>query len=759
MATRTEGRSTSAAAEREHHRGSPWHQIARFLGLFLVPFVGVLAAGLIHLWIGGVHLHSGDWSVDQGDHAILWLIGTTLFIVAMTALAAWLAWDFTEHRKTSLRASLAGSVILGGTGFAVNVALGPGWRSAGGFIIATWAVAFVWSLARLDVTRNDKRTDEKQEEGFLEKHDLRGWRARKVTPIADRNGNPMATEIQFKHAEGDTVDKLMAARGAFESATGSPTDMSQVIASDRADESTLRIMHIDPLIEKQELPEFAHIGASIMRPLVAGTYATGFLVQAHLAGGEGFSPSGYMFMGMSRSGKTFDENTVLSDAESRRDVVILYLNKAKGVQDCRPVIPGIEAALIDDAEGPALYREALKQVRRILAYRSGQLGLFGINEWNAEQCWDSPPWRTDPATGRRVQMERMPALIVHVAEADAILMDANSEATHVMSKGLSVGIIAGWSLQRADATKMPTGLRFNIGTVWCFGCGDADSPVMALSDWVIKAGAHPENWKNRKPGYFYFEGLGIDDSLFVVPARSFSTGPDGTDLREELLRRNLAHAPYMAKLDRGSANATGLPGEISWWDRTVAQTDELRRKLLGRPTEEDTANMTASDHANPTANADDEGDDDMAEVQREVREMREVEGVELYPADLGAKFEDAARPLPPRLPEDDRLEWGDSRPEPRDRPAALDAFRKALTELSRDESLRDPADPTGRTTIVTAALILDRYQFRSRPFFSAALNDAARGDVDLDGGLTLAPAPDLGATAGRYRLVRPDAAD
>ena len=178
MATRTESRgATSAAAEREHHRGSPWHQAARFLGLFLSPFVGLFAAWLIHLWIGGVHLHSGAGRLDQGSHALLWLVGTLAFILGATVLISWLAWDFAEHRKTSLRASLAGSVALVGAFFALNVALGPGWRSSGVFIIATWAVAVVWSIARLDVTRNDKRTDEKQGDDFLEKHDLKGWRA------------------------------------------------------------------------------------------------------------------------------------------------------------------------------------------------------------------------------------------------------------------------------------------------------------------------------------------------------------------------------------------------------------------------------------------------------------------------------------------------------------------------------------------------------------------------------------------------------
>lgn len=757
MSTRTEGRSTSAAAEREHHRGSPWHQAARFLGLFLSPFVGLLAAGLIHLWIGGVHLRGEHGDLDLGGHALLWMIVTMAFIVGATGLTAWLAWDFAEHRKTSLRASLAGSVGLVGAFFAVNVALGPGWRSAGSFIIATWAVAVVWSVARLDVTRNDKRTDEKQGEDFLEKHGLKGWRVRKVTPIADEKGEPLATRVDFQHAEGDTVEQLYAARGSFESGTSSPADMSRVNADDRADRSSITLMHRDPLIKGFEMPSFAHRGGSIMNPICTGKYADGSFEQAHLAGGPGFSPSGYMFMGMARAGKTYAENIMLSDGViSRRDAVVLYLNRAKGLQDARPIIPGVEAAVIAADEGSGPYRQALAQVKRMIGYRSGRLALFGIDEWNAQQCWDSPPWRTDPDTGRRVQMERMPALVVHVGEADAILSDAPGEAIYIMSKGLSVGIIPGWSLQRASATRMPTDLRFNIGAVWCFGCGDSDSATMALSDWVVKAGAHPENWKNRKPGYHYFEGPGIDDDKFVVPARTPRSGPNGADLRDELLRRNLENAPFMAKLDRGTADATGAPGEVPWWDQVAESTDELRATLLGQA---QPANMTASDQpaSQQVADDDEDAEDVRKEMRQEMKETTEVEGLELYPEDLGATFADGDKPLPAKLPPAEELTWDDPKPAPRDRAAAVEAFGKAAVELSDDPKLRDPADPTGCTVIVTAALFADRYPFRSRPWFVEAFNQAAAGELDLPGSRTLTPAPDLGAADGKYRLQRPSA--
>lgn len=756
MATRSDTRERgTATAERVHHRTNLWHQAALFAGMFLAPFAGLIAAWIIHLWIGGIHLHSGDFSVDQGNHAILWLILTSATLLTATGGIAWLAWEFAAHRKPALRGSLAGSVALVGTVFTANVAMGPGWRISGIFMIAAWMVAVVWSVARLDVARNDKTTDEKQGDSFLEKSGLKDWRQRKVTHETDEHGEPLSTTVEFQHAPGDTVEQLQEAVGAFESVSGSPRGLSQAVGTDRADRSKITVVHKDSLKEPIELPPLPHEGGSIVQPLLIGKYNNGQWGWAYLAGdptGEGrWSPSAYLQMGMSRTGKTQSaENVPLTDVISRRDVVILYLNKAKGLQDARCIIPGIEAAVIEGDEGStALYKEAMAQIKRIITYRSGQLAKFAIHEWNAEQCWDNPPWREE--NGVRVQMEKMPALIVHFGEADAILVDDYGSASYLTSKGLSTGIITGYSLQRADATKMPTGLRFNLGTSWCFGCGDDDSVTMALSAWVVKAGAHPDQWKQRKPGYFYFEGLGIEESLFPVPLRGFGKGENGEKLRDSLLKRNLRNAPRMAKLDRGSANATGTPGdEESWWDRTARLTEELRRSLL-------------TGAFNEPATPDDVADDEEAQVRediaREVRDTKEVDGVELYPQDGGATPDHATRNFPKVAPQDE-LSWDDPKPAARDRKAALLAFARSLEQLADRTDLRDPADPTGCTVIVTVDLMTKTYDYRSRPFFSAALRDAAAGTLSREEcptNVIVSRADDLGAGEGKYRLQRPKA--
>jgi hypothetical protein len=754
---REHGGGRYAAAEREHHRTNLWAQVARFIGLFLSPLIGLFAAWLIHLWAAGWHIHKGplNWDVNTPRGM------PTVIAICMALITVWVArkaGQFAEHRHENVRNALVVSVYIVGLMFSVGVGVGPSYVWTGLFFIATWVVAVLWSIARLDVTRNDKRSDEGRGDSFLEKVGLKDWRHRKVTPVADDKGRPLATEIEFEHAPGDTVDQLADAVPAFESVSGSVAGLSYANGGGRADQSKITVMHRDPLDEWIEIPPLPHEGGSITEPLLVGKYANGEWVWAYLAGDPDgkFSPTSYLHMGMNRTGKTQSAESVsLTDAISRRDVVILYLNKAKGVQDARCIIPGIEAAVIADEESATgLYREAIIQIKRIMGYRQRQLGLFGIHEWNAEQCWNNPPWRTTDE-GERVQMERMPFLICHFAEADAILQEAPGDATYIVSKGLSLGICNGFSLQRADATKMPTGLRFNLGTAWCFGCGDSDSASMALSDWVVKAGAHPEKWGQRKPGYFYFEGLGIQEELFVVPARGFGVGPDGTKLRDELLKRNLRNAPRMAKLDRGSAAATGVPGEPSWWDATAKSTDELRSQLLkGSP----------ANQAPPAKRvAVDEEEELRNEVEREICETTEIDGFELFPQDPDsgerATFADAFRE-PVRLDPADDISWEDPKPElgPRDRAKALQEFARTVDTLMERKDLADPADPSGNTVIVTAGMIADEFRYRSRPFFSSALNGMSQGTIGRDECPTdkiITAAPDLGLTAGKYRIQRP----
>ncbi len=741
MATSTRVRSRSAAAEREHHRTNLWAQLARFAGLFLSPVLGLVCALLVHLWVSGIDLHWGpiNWEVRTSPAAVTVAV---CLITLVTVGTAYLAHQFAEHRKPALRNALAGSVVVVGVLFAVNVGTGLHYWWSGLLLIGGWTVAVIWSIARLDVTRNDKQAEATAGPQWLES--IKNWRG-KARRVLDDKGRVIATEIDFEHADGGTVDDLQDLVPAIESESGSPAGLSSASGGDRADRSTARIMHIDPLAAPVPMSPPSSPGGSIAEPLVVGTYSNAERVRMMVAGKPHAQlVSSVLWMGMTGAGKTTAENKALTEMQTRRDVVIFYANKAKGMQDIRPVIPGIEVAVIaDEVDQGALYREAMKQLTRILTYRSNQLGLFGISEWTAETCFHSPPWRTDE-NGQRVRMEPMPLLFAHFGEADAILEeDSRGSSTYLASKGRSVGIATSWSLQRADYQKMPTGLRYNLGTALCFGLGDEDSAEFALPKHVIKAGAHPDQWRNRKPGYFYFVGQGIDERLFPVFARSEGVGPNGEKLPEAMLAQNLQWAPRMTKLDAGSVAATdysrdGKQG--NWWRDCAAETDHLRDLLLRGGT----ANRTATAGPQTSQVAVDEDDDETdretrKEMEEEMRNTTHVEGVELYPSDddgPAATMADARKEHTP-APEGDQLSWEPTQPAPRDRQAALAELRRALIEMHRSGQFTDRADRSGRTSLLTPTQIRQHYKFRSRPFFAEALRDISTGAEDGPQGFVL----------------------
>jgi hypothetical protein len=760
-----------------------------FLGLFLAPFAGLLTSWLIHAYTFGINWHVGSHAwVVPGNLAALTV---TIALISVGALImGYAAWHIAEHRKTPLRVMLTASSSAIVWLFAISVGVGPHRWWSFAFVMVGWFVAGLWTLTRLNVTRQDPRAPEQKEDTVLEKLGLGGWGFKVKEKVTDpKTGEPIRTVVEAKHAPGDTFDKLAGAVGAFESLAGAPAGLSDANPTDAANRSVFTIQHRDELKYRLPYGPLSNVGGSIQDPITFSIYQDGNPVWCYLAGhpaGE-FPPTGYGFMGMTRTGKTVGENEMMTEVISRRDVVILYLNQAKGLQDIRPIIPGVEAAILaEDAsdQGVGEYRAALEMVKTIITYRQGTLARFGKSAWDPS-CFSSPPVRR-MADGTVQQMEPMPALIVHVGEADSILERAGEIATYVASKGLSTGIIAGWSLQRASAEFMPTGLRFNVGAWWCFGCGDEVSAGFALTDDVIRAGAHPEYWKQEKPGYHYFVGPGTPQARKAKTARTMS-GENPDQLQNEMLRRNLENAPQMAKLDRGSAKSTGMPGMPSnRWDLLVKNTNRIRNELLdGQAPATPSANMTASDRnltpqteehvfrkepaTVPTFTATEPADDETAdrmqfEVQfdDEVRGVREVEGVELYPRnDDGTTDEsvDLSRPLP-EPPAGDDTSFEEDRPDAPSREVAILALHDVLRKLIEREDLRDPADPNGNTVIIQVSDIYGPYKFKSRPWFSGELKALAGGQRTPPPSLSLERADDLGLKAGKYRLRRiPDGDD
>jgi hypothetical protein len=782
MSTKTHAESAPRSG------GSLTHQPRRFAGLFLAPMAGLPIAWLIHVWTVGIDLHAGpiNWTVP---------VGPTAEPIAITLLAwvtigmCWVAWHFTAHRENPKRVALVASVGVLGVLFEINVGTGPHYWWSPLFLAAGWAVAVTWSLARLDVARNDQRTEtEEKEDGLAKKLGIS--KVTKFFPKVvrdEKTGEPIRIDIATHHAPGETVAVMQDGLGSLESVAQGPPGMSTAIGDpDRADRSTTSLLLRNPFRRHIPVGPPTSPGGSIADLSSVADYANGkpaFVTTA--AGKHMASSTSYALIGMTRSGKTGTETQLLTEWGSRIDWVCLYLNQAKGLQDIRPLLPIIEAAVIaeDGEAGLGEYVVAAEQLKAIMIYRQQQLARFAVSAWSP-RCCDPDPDRRPTAIigGRRVPMEPMPFLTAHFGEADSILASGRMATTagFVASKGLSLGVNTGWSLQRPDWKAMPTDLRANIGLWFVHGMNNTDEEDFVLDQDVRQSGAHPGKWGQRKPGQHIMTGPGIDEELFPIALKTRFLVGDATDehgrpidfdtlndrYMSEMLRRNIASAPGMAKLDRGSADATD-----GWWDVQALKTDGLRTRMLDPQSA--TGSATAprnvahlADRANPqpaTEDADDidpeEMDEMIAEFEQDVAETEEVDGITLYGNDDDTE---AMRAMDTRVefraPDMDDDPLADSAED--DKPAAVSA-EQARAE-GRATLIRMLADPryadrkVAGTAIVTVAQVFAELGLRSRPWVSSWLTGVLMDGGSVEDGVMIERHGD--PRRGQYRL-RPTSGD
>ncbi len=809
--------TTMKTGSRRAHRERPSlpQQVIVFVGLVLAPFVGLGASWLLHYFILGGSV--GPVSIP-GSRPILFV--TVAAIVVFGVFLRRVAFEFAEHRTEFVRRVLSWSVLVLTEVFALSVAIGP-WRwMILVFVVSGWAVASIWGIARLDVTRNDKEGSTGEKETFWSRIGVsKATQFRTKVVHDEKTGEPVRLDIDVEHDRGTGETGEVFSEGGLsrmESAAAGPHGMSSVTRDpDRADRSQVSLMLRDPFKRNIPVGPLSAPGKSIAEWTTVADYANGQVGRVTIAGGlHTPSPTSYALIGMTRAGKTGTETQLLTDWGSRCDWVCLYLNQAKGLQDVRPLLPIIEAAVIADGDGTSVdlgpYRVAVQNVRAMMAYRQQVLGEFGVSAWTPRCALPDPAKRPSRVVnGVRVVLPRLPFLTLHLGEADALFADNRlpDDLIYVGSKGLSLGINVGVSLQKPDFRSMPTNVRSQIGLWFIHGLAESDDEEYVIDLATRKAGANPGQWKARKAGQHYMIGNGVERQEFAPVALKtrFLIGSDhaadGTpytfeELNErymaEMLRRNVESAKTQMKLDRGTAEATG-----GWWDEQVAKTDALRHRMLtsqgvatsqpetvvatSQPTSHATSQATsqplATSHAPATSQTvppgfrsqgvpqpatDEPTAEEMDEMHDDAASVTEVEGIELYP-DASTRNVDLMAPSAPApvfdSPEDDPLydPEEEAKPGARDRDAALAALGDALDELCADASLADPKDPSA--VIVSPGLVADRYPFRSRPFFSAEFADLAQNQGPLAARFDMELAQDLGIRKGLYRLRRVTGSD
>lgn len=731
------------------------------------------------------------------DEQTTLILYAAIAVLVGAALLAWV-WHLSKHRDLPIRIMLAATVGLAAVGTVITLAVG--WQAwwARTYITAGEVIAVFWSVSRIDALRKDpKGDDDKADNGddLRKELGLEGVKFGGAKVIRDAEGDIARIEVKATNKPGTTAKPLQDAVPGIESLAGSvlgsgvPIGRSRAIPDGPASTS-LVIITKDLLRGLIPYPGPSRLGASITEPLRIGVYEDQVPEEVCIAGGQPDAPNPVSTgrMGMTRSGKTAGAHVEKLEIAARFNAAIVWLDTVKGAQTAEPLADIF--ALMIATDDKKTVRTAVSRMKNVIRARTELLGRHGFRSWCDEASMKLG----------------LPFLDFHGEEMDDALKDPTvaEDCEFIASKGLSAGLRLNVSLQRMDANSAPSGLRYNLGLNYVYGVGDDYSAGFLLTDATIAAGAHPENWKAKKPGYHYVEGVGIPDDRAPVPAKSY--------FAENGQMRQLAAmlAPGMMPLHQVDIDA--LNGDDGWYDQMLAT---MRQQVAAwRVNLDPTSEGLVTDgvvpaqqaveylptsgagyyptsgagyypaptsgggyHQQPPAprapsydplvrmpmpmtssNAHDDHDDDPESIREEVATLHNdpdfPDGV-YDDVDPESRRINPARPAEQPAPGAEGMSWGKTQPEASTKEEAMAALREALRDMF--ERPHDPdAEDDERITredehsvVFGPGAFAARYPFRSRPWFSSTFKALVSGEIPTPPGYRIER-----VDAGVYRLTR-----
>lgn len=320
----------------------------------------------------------------------------------------------------------------------------------------------------------------------------------------------------------------------------SPTSIRIQADPERADRADLVIVPQDMLKQPNDWPGPSHLGESITDPIVIGVYEDGAEAVLWFPAGPGRNATHFLTAGMNGSGKSAGQSVAITEALTRRDVIVWAIDPSKGMQTFAPFLPYLDWVEMTTAGGEAMI-DALSQV---ITARADHMGRHGYKNWTPEVYAELG----------------MPYMVVWIEEAAKFFRNG-TEMEGLVMEARSAGISVIISLQRPSATSMPTDVREQLGGVLCFGVKGSTTADMALPDDVRDAGARPEAWENRRPGYAYLVAPGVDEERYPTPLRTYR-------IDDEQIGAALAIAP------RPSADpVTAAAAGDAYANRTIHTSD------------------------------------------------------------------------------------------------------------------------------------------------------------------------------------------
>lgn len=546
------------------------------------------------LWKAVKHPRARPWlamaatmPVSVGAHA-LWgasaLAGAGLAFasVALTATTWWAGAGTTNARR--LHATLS---TAAGTSYLVLATvtdpLDP-------FLASTWAIggavaAGGWNIRQALRVNPEAKAGEQAatETGLLVKSLGKAKAALKGEPKVE----PNKVTAQYKLAGGELTNADLGNRiNNIAGELGISSNSIRIIGNpDNAAEGEFVFVPKDMLTDGADYPGPSAPGASIIEPCQVGIYEDGETEQFWFPADEKKKRNATHFLvaGMNGSAKSTGMTWAIIEALTRRDAIVWAIDAVKGLQTLGPLLPYLDWAEMTKAGGNAMI-DALPQV---IKARADELGRHGFKNWTPEAF----------------EKLGMPYLIVWVEESAAFFRDgAEMEAVVEALRSAGGSIIV--SQQRPSATSMPTDVREQLGGAFCFGVKGSTTADMALPDDVRDAGARPEAWENRKPGYNYLVAPGVDEERYAMKARTWS--PISDDEIRQVLGRFYVPTPADATTTHAAGEAYAnrkiyLPGQsltsIDTKETAMTKDDEQREEeaLLERQVMREVTAMVPGD--------------------------------------------------------------------------------------------------------------------------------------------------------------------
>lgn len=429
-------------------------------------------------------------------------VGLTLASGVLTATTWWAGKGATPERRihaTATTGAASAFLLVGTVGNPLNSALLSTWAIGGATLAAGW------NMRQILRTNPDTQAGGPAaiEQGLLTK----AIGAAKVMA----RGNPQVASNKVTQklqlAPGQvTSDDLGSRVKHIASELGvSPTAVRIQPDPDRGDHATLIVVPQDMLKQTTPWPGPSDPGGSITYPIHIGIYEDGAEAVLWFPASSDRNATHFLTAGMNGSGKSAGQSVAITEALTRRDAVVWAVDPSKGMQTFAPFLPYLDWVEMTMSGGEAM----IEALTHVITARANEMGRHGFKNWTPEVF----------------EQLGMPYMIVWIEEAAKFFRNG-TEMEGLVMEARSAGISVIISLQRPSSTSMPTDVREQLGGALVFGVKGSTTADMALPDDVRDAGARPEAWENRRPGYAYLVAPGVDEERYATPLRTYLIDDD-----------------------------------------------------------------------------------------------------------------------------------------------------------------------------------------------------------------------------------------